>query len=125
MGGVFFVEIFDTQSRFLIFSESVILNLAVLAFFVFKRPLPGENSQESDQANVPLKIVQVLSERENEVLCGVLKGLRYREIASEMDISESTVKTYMKRIYEKTETWGKKALLKSLKQLKEEQTESQ
>jgi DNA-binding CsgD family transcriptional regulator len=116
LGGVFFVEIFDTKSRFLVFSESIVLNLAVLAFFIFKRPVYGENNDETGQVRVPLKIVQLLSDRENEVLCGVLRGLRYREIASEMDISESTVKTYMNRIYEKTETWGKKALVESLKQ---------
>lgn len=119
LGGLFFVEIFGTQSRFLIFSESIVLNLAALAFFVFKRPLPPDSDTVIDQVDVPHEILQLLSERENEVLCGVLRGLPYREVAKEIGISESTVKTYMSRIYEKTETWGKKALIKSLNQPKE------
>ena len=122
LGGVFFVELFGAQSRFLVFSESIVLNLAALALFIFKRPLPLESHTENEQTGnlIPPEIFQLLSERENEVLGCVLQGRPYREVAEGMNISESTVKTYMNRIYQKTETWGKKALLKSIREAEKE-----
>ena len=122
LGGVFFAEIFGAQSRFLVFSESLVLNFAAMAFFIFKRPLPpAGNNADTGIAVVPPEIVRLLSERENEALCAVLQGLPYREVARGMEISESTVKTYMNRIYQKTETWGKKALLKYIKEVKKKE----
>ena len=45
-----------------------------------------------------------LSEQEKKVLDLLLQNKNYRTIAEKMNISISTVKTYMKRIYEKTNT---------------------
>jgi DNA-binding NarL/FixJ family response regulator len=59
----------------------------VVAFF---NQLPGPPSES-----------QSLSEREAQVLAALAKGLIYKEIATELKISENTVRTYIKRIYEK------------------------
>lgn len=59
----------------------------VVAFF---NQLPGP-TVESEQ----------LSEREAQVLKALAKGMLYKEIGSELKISENTVRTYIKRIYEK------------------------
>jgi DNA-binding NarL/FixJ family response regulator len=59
----------------------------VVAFF---NQLPGPASES-----------QSLSEREAQVLAALAKGLIYKEIATELKISENTVRTYIKRIYEK------------------------
>lgn len=42
-----------------------------------------------------------LTERENDVLSAVARGLTNREIAKEMFISEATVKTHLVHVYEK------------------------
>lgn len=42
-----------------------------------------------------------LSEREAQVLAALAKGLLYKEIGTQLAISENTVRTYVKRIYEK------------------------
>jgi DNA-binding NarL/FixJ family response regulator len=42
-----------------------------------------------------------LSEREAQVLAALAKGLLYKEIGIQLKISENTVRTYIKRIYEK------------------------
>lgn len=43
----------------------------------------------------------ILTPRELEVLQGLSRGLPYKQIASELGISLSTVRTYIQRIYEK------------------------
>lgn len=42
-----------------------------------------------------------LSDQENRVLSGLARGKRIKKIASEMGLSESTVRTYVRRIYDK------------------------
>ena len=59
----------------------------VVAFF---NQLPGP-APESER----------LSEREAQVLAALAKGLLYKEIGNQLKISENTVRTYIKRIYEK------------------------
>ena len=59
----------------------------VVAFF---NQLPG-----------PVPESERLSEREDQVLAALAKGLIYKEIATQLKISENTVRTYVKRIYEK------------------------
>jgi DNA-binding NarL/FixJ family response regulator len=59
----------------------------VVAFF---NQLPGP-TPESER----------LSEREAQVLAALAKGLLYKEIAIHLKISENTVRTYIKRVYEK------------------------
>lgn len=42
-----------------------------------------------------------LTAREKEVLCAVVKGLSYKMIANELSISYETVRSHIKKIYEK------------------------
>lgn len=60
---------------------------------------------------IPRSLVGKLSDREREVLEMVLlKKMIFREVAEETGISESSVKTYMHRIYEKAGVKNKKGL---------------
>jgi DNA-binding NarL/FixJ family response regulator len=54
--------------------------------------------QEQEKARVS---VEVLSQRENEVLQQLAKGLLYKEIAEQLTISTATVRQHIHRIYEK------------------------
>lgn len=54
------------------------------------------------------------SVQEKSVLDCVVRGMTFREAARELVISESSVKTYMKRIYEKMSVSGKDELLAKL-----------
>lgn len=107
-----------TNPELLIFAASVILNLAALSLFLVYRqnrtvfPAPPEKDSNG------LHLSKLLSEREFMVLKMVMNGARYREVALAMSISESSVKTYMNRIFEKTHTRGKKQLLKNLQDAK-------
>lgn len=47
------------------------------------------------------KLLMYLSDQEYNVVSRVLLGFSYKEIAIELGVSESTVKTYMQRIYKK------------------------
>ena len=49
----------------------------------------------------PASEVEKLSKREQEVLTLLAKGYHYREIGKSLDISLSTVRTHLQRIYEK------------------------
>jgi DNA-binding NarL/FixJ family response regulator len=46
-------------------------------------------------------VVEVLSQRENEILQWLAKGLLYKEIAEQLSISTSTVRQHIHKIYEK------------------------
>lgn len=61
------------------------------------------------------QIYKKLSEQEKKVLEMVLENKSYNIIAEEMKISVSTVKTYMKRIFEKTNTKNKEELIRTIK----------
>jgi DNA-binding NarL/FixJ family response regulator len=54
--------------------------------------------QEQERSKVS---VEVLSQRENEVLQQLAKGLLYKEIAEKLSISTSTVRQHIHKIYEK------------------------
>ncbi|MFP5214201.1 MAG: LuxR family transcriptional regulator [Acidobacteriota bacterium] len=55
------------------------------------------------------------SRRERLVVELVLKGKTYKEVALELGISESSVKTYMRRIYEKRGVYSKDGLIELLR----------
>ncbi len=57
-----------------------------------------------------------LSEREREVVDGLLKGRKLKEIADEIGISESSVKTYLTRIYRKYGVKNKSELLDKIRE---------
>lgn len=85
---------------------SLILNVAALALVFHKHrhpsraPSPPETTPPSPPA-LPGEISCQLSDREINVLTRVFLGKNYRETALELAISESSVKTYMKRICDK------------------------
>jgi DNA-binding NarL/FixJ family response regulator len=54
-----------------------------------------------NQLPAPAPESEQLSEREAQVLAALAKGQLYKEIATQLAISENTVRTYVKRIYEK------------------------
>ncbi len=56
---------------------------------------------QSFQKNAPAQPAENLSEREQQVLDLLSKGLMYKEIADKLQISYETVHTYIRRIYEK------------------------
>lgn len=78
---------------------------------------PNQVPEPALSIKIPRNLRLLLSEREYFVLDKVISGRTYREIAGMLGISESTVKTYMQRIYEKVGVKGKKKLLEKLDQL--------
>lgn len=56
----------------------------------------------------PVSSAEQLSERESQVLALLAKGNIYKEIADQLKISENTVRTYVKRIYEKLHVHSRK-----------------
>jgi DNA-binding CsgD family transcriptional regulator len=74
--------------------------------------VPGGVAAEDDAAlRLPAHIESRLSPRERGVLELVAGGCHYRDVAERMGISESSVKTYMRRVFEKTGVSGKKELM--------------
>lgn len=53
------------------------------------------------QRSQPAKELAQLSQREQEILHLLAKGLRYKEIAAQLFISQETVRTHIRNIYEK------------------------
>jgi DNA-binding CsgD family transcriptional regulator len=109
------------------------LNLAVLTLYLLHRRQatqvaatlnntstpddpPDTDGWNRDEIQIPDHLRLLLSERELLVLSHSLKGTTYKEIAADLDISESTVKTYMKRICDKLGVSGKRHLLQRLSQ---------
>lgn len=74
----------------------------------------NETLKPAAVTQMPCNIRLLLSEREYLVLSYSLTGQTYRQTAEKLAISESSVKTYMKRIYEKLEVSGRKELLERL-----------
>jgi DNA-binding NarL/FixJ family response regulator len=67
----------------------------VVASFQKQRPeLSGKENISGEKGNL-------LSPREAAVLDGLAKGWTYKQLASELDISIDTIRTYIRRIYEK------------------------
>ena len=56
---------------------------------------------QSFQGTGPRLAEEKLSHREQEVLNLLVKGYAYKQIAEQMSISMDTVRTYIRRIYEK------------------------
>ena len=94
-------------------------SILYLMFITRKNAMPEstETAEEipdleiKKEVPLPAKVTGMLSPREKEVLEKVLvNGRLYRDAAQEMGVSESTVKTYMKRIYIKTGVKSRKDL---------------
>ncbi len=61
----------------------------------FRHPIPVGAGAGGDPAQATLSV------REHEILNHLSKGYRYKEIASQLNISTETVRTHLRRIYEK------------------------
>ncbi len=89
----------------------ICLNLAALSLYYYRwriqqwfaeqSPSQPVAQPEPVQITLPDSIRLQLSDREFLVLQHSLNGMTYRDIASQLEISESSVKTYMKRVYDK------------------------
>ncbi len=78
--------------------------------YINKVVLLSEQYMEVLKNSQPSKVR--LSQREAEVLSLVAEGLKREEIASRLFLSEGTVKTHLKNIYQKLEVSGKVSAIK-------------
>ena len=113
------------------------LALSVLAFYLYRRgrdpvlsgrgagtavavagdvPAAGvfPGSDAVGETGLPPGLAARLSPREKLVLEQVLRNMAYTDVARSLDISPSSVKTYMKRIFRKAGVSGKAELLERL-----------
>ena len=58
--------------------------------------------------------VEILTPKEKEILKALSKGLRYKEIASDMHISIETVRSHVRRIYEKLQVQSRTEALNKI-----------
>ncbi len=79
---------------------------------------PAPEDILTPESQLPANLRLLLSPRECLVLTHSIEGCTYREIAHRLDISESTVKTYMKRICDKLGVQGRKGLFDALAAMK-------
>jgi DNA-binding CsgD family transcriptional regulator len=123
----------------IVFTGHLVLNLSIVVLYLvgrfhYPRPVPAgepasvaqpledllpqaDSEEISHNPRLPESIRLLLSDREYLVLIETLDGKNFREIAGELSIAESTVKTYMRRIYEKMGVKGKKELFQMLSHL--------
>jgi DNA-binding CsgD family transcriptional regulator len=95
---------------------SIALNVSVLVLFLMDRRRATSTAVPpgQDAGILPPALLSRLSDQERLVLEGVLERRTYKDIARQLGISESSVKTYMHRIYEKTGVTGKRQLMSRL-----------
>lgn len=108
-------------------AANLILTGAVFIFVFFVRKQEQEAEREAERGVRPALVDNAapspgnillspalqkrFSQRERAVLDSVIRGKTFRETAEVLSLSESSVKTYMKRIYEKMGVTGKEGLL--------------
>ena len=90
----------------------LILNVAVISLFIPWQTISsrtatldrsaGHDAGASPDLEIDSEILARLSDRESAVLRLALTDMTYRDIAQSLQISESSVKTYMQRIFRKT-----------------------
>ena len=112
-----FEKFIDWEFEFLavtyILSELMLLMLYwMMQDYVHKRDVSGAG-QKSDLHDKMLTLANEkgLTQKEREVLDRMLAGQSRKEIASEMHVSENTVKTHVKHIYEKLGVSGREEIL--------------
>jgi DNA-binding CsgD family transcriptional regulator len=96
---------------------SFVLNIAALTLFLRHHRQERSDSPPARQSVppplLPATVHCLLSEREIHVLTIILSGKNYREAAQELAISESSIKTYMKRICDKLGASNRQELLRN------------
>jgi DNA-binding CsgD family transcriptional regulator len=130
-GGELFARVFEQWTQVLTIAGNVALVFAIAAFFLRRQgrekrdlesgavlsqvgsasPEGGMSVYEHKLHNLPPGLSAKLSVQERRVLQLVLHGKPFSEVAMELAISQSSVKTYMKRIYDKVGVTGKEPLL--------------
>ena len=75
-------------------------------------PVPDRPQEADDQSR---RVVEMLTPREVEVVRALVLGLRNKEIADRMGITESAVKIHLHAIYDKLQLDGRTALILHLK----------
>ena len=119
VAGQFISLALGSASNIVGMTGSIILNIAALTLFFHhhRQQQPDTLPAGQDQTlTVPAAVQCLLSEREIHVLTSILSGKNYREAAQELAISESSIKTYMKRICDKLGVSNRQDLLKRLTQ---------
>lgn len=71
--------------------------LSLRFFEYFQKSVKEENTQENDGEN----LLSYLTQREEEVLDLLTKGITYKGVSSKLFISETTVKTHVNNIFQK------------------------
>lgn len=75
-------------------------------------PDEGSSSHSQEFSN---RIVRLLTARENEILLLLYRGYRYRDIAEQLHVSITTVRTHVHHIYEKLDISRKEELFIALR----------
>jgi DNA-binding NarL/FixJ family response regulator len=70
-----------------------------------------------DYFNAQHQVLEELSERESQVVRGILNGLSYKLVAAELNLSIDTVRKYIKSIYRKLHINSKGELMAKYKKL--------
>lgn len=66
------------------------------------KPVTSTSADASGPASADTRTIERLSPREREVALAVLRGLTDKQIARELGLSPSSVRTYLNRLFEKT-----------------------
>lgn len=101
-------NLLDASPTTVLFFGSIALSLAALIFTSLTRCDPAKEIS----SELPEALRFLLSPRERDVMHTLVAHRTYRDVSKRLGIAESTVKTYMGRIYEKTGTVNKKELLR-------------
>lgn len=80
-------------------------------------PMSGQIARRviaSFQKKDSIDASEILTNKEKEILKALAKGLRYKEIASEMNISTETVRSHARNIYEKLQVQSRTEALNKI-----------
>ncbi|SCY65842.1 helix-turn-helix transcriptional regulator [Desulfoluna spongiiphila] len=125
-GGIFLgsliVTLFSPYLSFLIVVANVVLVLTLALFshlkiqvLVHRQGNRGDEEPSSILAELlPKGLLKRISEKERAVLSHVVAGKTYKETAKLEGIAESTVKTYMQRLFQKFDCKNRKELLEKV-----------
>ena len=78
--------------------------------YVHKNDIPGTMHVQADRVQL-IASEKGLTAKECEVLERMLQGQSRKQIAAELHVSENTVKTHVKHVYEKLEVSGREGIL--------------